>query len=313
MIPKRMAAVHFRGSGRVAIDQVDTPTPSGRDVLVRVEAAAICGTDRENLEGAGQSTVPGHECAGEVVSIDRPSWIRVGTRVAVNCHVTCLRCEHCLKGDLYFCDELKVIGFDRDGGFAEYMLVPEQCCMPLPDDIALIVSKMTGMKAAVVDLSDYRLDQARALGADMTLNADRTDVVRQLAAWTNERGLDACFDCVGSDKVARQALSAVRKRGTVIVVGVSHTLTIDPWEDLICRELTILGTRNFNVTQFDGMIALLRTGLPATRVVSHRFALKSAEEAFEVFRRGNCEKVLFTTSASRSACADSHGSPEHAS
>ncbi|MCL4499800.1 MAG: alcohol dehydrogenase catalytic domain-containing protein, partial [Chloroflexi bacterium] len=136
MIPKRMAAVHFRGSGRVAIDEVDTPTPSGRDVLVRVEAAAICGTDRENLEGAGQSTVPGHECAGEVVSIDRPSWIRVGTRVAVNCHVTCLRCEHCLKGDLYFCDELKVIGFDRDGGFAEYMLVPEQCCMPLPDDIS---------------------------------------------------------------------------------------------------------------------------------------------------------------------------------
>ena len=69
-------------------------------------------------------------------------------------------------------------------------------------------------------------------------------------------------------------------------------MTLNPWEDLICRELTIFGTRNFNTTEFDEMIALMRRGLPVEQVVTHRFPLAEAEAAFALFRSGECGKIL---------------------
>jgi len=330
-----MLAVHFLGHGKISLGEVATPEPLGREVVVRVRSASVCGTDRENLEGPGQVTIPGHENAGEVVAVDQPVRVKVGDRVAINCHVTCGGCEHCLKGDLYFCEELQVIGFDRDGGYAEFMLVPEACCMPLPDDIsfeagsllvdmlgtsfravkrahllpgdevgiwgagpiglgALMVASRFGVKVAILDLNEYRLNMAKNLGADPVLNPARDDVQEALMDWTRGRGLDVAFDCVGSEAVAQQALAAVKKRGTFVVVGVSHKLTLNPWEDLICRELTIFGTRNFNTAEFDEMIALLRRGLPVEQVVTHRFPLAEAEAAFELFRSGQCGKIVLT-------------------
>ncbi len=130
-----MLGVHFLGQKKISIDELPIPEPHDRWVLVKTRSASICGTDRENLEGPGQKNIPGHESAGEVVAVDKPVHLKVGDRVAINCHVTCGHCEHCLRGDLYFCDQLTVVGFDYDGGFGEYMLVPEASCMPLPDDI----------------------------------------------------------------------------------------------------------------------------------------------------------------------------------
>jgi threonine dehydrogenase-like Zn-dependent dehydrogenase len=150
------------------------------------------------------------------VAVDKPARVKVGDRVAINCHVTCGGCEHCLKGDLYFCDDLACIGFERAGGFAEFVLVPGACCVPIPDDIsfeagsllvdmlgtpfravkrahllpgdhvgvwgagpiglgALMVAKQFGAKVASLDLSDYRLNMAKALDADLVLNPTRDD------------------------------------------------------------------------------------------------------------------------------------------
>jgi propanol-preferring alcohol dehydrogenase len=317
------------------LDEVPRPEPKDDEVVIRIRAASICGTDRENLEGPGQATIPGHENAGEVVGVDRPTRLKVGNRVAVNCHVTCRACEHCLRGDLYFCDELSVIGFDRDGGYAEYVLVPEASCMPLPDDFsfetgsllvdmlgtsfravkrarllsgdrvaiwgagpiglgATMVARQMGARVASLDLNEYRLDLARSLGAEITLNPTYDDVQAALLDWTEGRGLDAAFDCVGSEAAARQAMDAVKVRGTVVIVGVSHTLTVNPWEQLICREVTIFGTRSFNTAEYDEMIALVRRGLPVDQVVTHRYPLAQAEAAFDLFRSGQCGKVVLT-------------------
>jgi 2-desacetyl-2-hydroxyethyl bacteriochlorophyllide A dehydrogenase len=329
-----MLAVHFLGQNRISLDEMPTPEPQGRDVVVRVKSAAICGTDRENLEGPGQDTVPGHENAGEVVAVDTPARLKAGDRVAINCHITCSSCIHCLRGDLYFCKELEAIGFEWDGGFAEYLLVPEACCHPLPDDVsfevgsllvdmlgtpfravkranllpgdqvavwgagpiglgALMVAARFGARVAIVDLSDLRLDMARNLGAELVLNPTRDDVPEALAAWTEGRGIDTAFDCVGSQVVAEQGLVALRERGTMVVVGVSRELRLNPWDDLICRELTVFGTRNFNAAEFDEMVALVQRGLPVDQTVTHRFPLSEAEAAFELFRSGECGKILF--------------------
>jgi threonine dehydrogenase-like Zn-dependent dehydrogenase len=327
-------AVHFMGQNRISLDEMPTPEPRGRNVVVRVKSAAICGTDRENLEGAGQTTVPGHENAGEVVAVDSPARLKVGDRVAVNCHVTCGSCIHCLRGDLYFCKELEAIGFEWDGGFAEYLLVPEACCHSLPDDIsfevgsllvdmlgtpfrgvkrarllpgdqvavwgagpiglgALMVASSVGARVASIDLSDYRLDMAKNLGAELALNPNDDDLPEALAVWTQGRGIDVAFDCVGSQAVAEQGLVALKERGTLVVIGVSHELTLNPWQHLIGHELTVFGTRNFNTAEFDEMVALVQRGLPVEQTVTHRFPLSEAEAAFELFRSGQCGKILF--------------------
>jgi len=330
-----MLAVHFRGRGAISLDEVSVPEPRGTEVVVRVRSASICGTDRESLEGPGQTTIPGHENAGEVVAVDRPAHVTVGDRVAVNCHVTCRACEHCLRGDLYFCDELEVIGFDRDGGYAECVLVPEASCMPLPEDIsfetgsllvdmlgtsfravkragllpgdrvaiwgagpiglgATMVAQRLGARVASLDTNAYRLNLARSVGAELALDPLHDDVQLALLDWTEGRGLDAAFDCVGSEAVAQQALASVKVRGTVVIVGVSHKLTVNPWEQLICHEVTVLGTRSFRLAEYDEMIALVRRGLPIEQVVTHRFPLAEAAAAFDLFRTGQCGKILFT-------------------
>jgi len=330
-----MQAVHFLGDSRVLLHEVPKPEPRGREVLVRVQAASVCGTDRENLEGPGQASIPGHETAGEVVAVDCAARVKVGDRVAINCHITCGQCEHCLRGDLYFCDELTVVGFDRDGGFAEYVLVPEPCCMVLPPDISyeagallvdmlgtpfravkrarlqrddrvciwgagpiglggLMVARGAGARVAIVDLNEFRLDMARELGAEVVLHGAADDVPAALQDWTGGRGLDVAFDCVGSEAVALQALDELKKRGTLVVVGVSQRLTLNPWEHLICRELTLFGTRSFNTAEFDEMIAAIRRGLPVEAVVTHRFPLSEAERAFDLFQSAKCGKIILT-------------------
>lgn len=336
-----MHAVHFLGNSQISLDEIPTPEPRGREVLVRVKSASICGTDRENLEGHGQSAVPGHENAGEVVAVDQPARVKVGDRVAINCHITCGHCEHCLRGDLYFCDQLTVVGFDRDGGYADYLLVPEPCCMPIPEEISyeeaslmvdmlgtpfravkraqlvpgdkiavwgagpiglglMMTAARFGVEVAMIDLSEYRLNMARSFGhagPALVLNPGQDPVSEALRDWTNGRGIDAGFDCVGSEKVCQQALSNLKKRGKLVIVGVSHRLTLNPWEDFICRELTVIGTRNFNTADFDQMAGLIRSGLPLLQVVTHRFPLSEAEDAFTLFRSGECGKILILQAA----------------
>jgi 2-desacetyl-2-hydroxyethyl bacteriochlorophyllide A dehydrogenase len=330
-----MLGIHFLGDNRISIDTLPVPEPHGRWVLVKMKSAAICGTDKENLGKTGQKVVPGHESAGEVAAVDKPAHLKVGDRVAINCHVTCGHCEHCLRGDLYFCKDLTVIGFDYDGGFSEFLLVPEASCMPIPDDIsfeqaslmvdmfgtpfravkrahltagskvaiwgagpiglgALLAAESFGAKVAMIDISEYRLEMAQELNADLILNPSRENIDEIVTDWTDGRGLDVGFDCVGSERVAQKALDLLKMRGTLAVVGVSHKLTINPWEHLICKEFTIYGSRNFNTSEFDEMTGLIRAGLPVDRIITHRFHLAEADTAFKVFRDANCGKIVFT-------------------
>jgi len=328
-----MLAVHFSGRGKITLREAPTPAPRGTEVLVRVKSASICGTDRENLMGSGQATVPGHENAGIVEAVAEARTVRVGDRVAINCHVTCGRCEHCTSGHLYLCKELQVIGFERDGGYADYVLVPEASCMPLPDSISfeqgslmvdmmgtpyralkrsrvapgdsiaiwgagpigstlLMLAVRLGARVAILDPSDHRLQLAGKFGPSLLLDPRKGSVPEALREWTGGRGLAAAFDCVGNEGVCLQAISSLAPRGTLVTVGVSRRLTLDPWIHLICNEMTVVGTRNFNTHDFPDMVSLVEGGLPLLDVVTHRFPLRRAEEAFALFASGQCGKVL---------------------
>jgi 2-desacetyl-2-hydroxyethyl bacteriochlorophyllide A dehydrogenase len=331
---EKMIGIHLLGKGKISIDELLKPAAKGNNVVVKIKAAGICGTDRHPLLEEGQEKIPGHENAGEIVEVDKTSWARVGDGVALNCHVTCRACEHCLRGDLYFCDHLEVLGYEWDGGFAEYILVPEDNCMPLPEDISMedgalivdvlgtayqgikranllpgdkvavwgggpigfeaaAVATFLGAKVAVLDMNPYRLEMAKKYNQpDLVLNPLDSDTEAKILDWTEGRGLDMAFECVGNESAAQQAMRVLKKRGTLAIIGVSHRLCVDPW-DMIQREISITTSRNFNTHEFNEMIALIRNGLWADKVVTHRFPLKEADAAFKEFLNGQCGKIVF--------------------
>lgn len=330
-----MRAVHFHGNKVITLDEVPLPQPEGENVLVRIKATAICGTDRENLVGEGQPRVPGHESAGEIVQVDRPLRVKPGDRVAINCHITCGACSHCLSGDLYFCPELRIVGFDIDGGFAEYALIPERCCMPLPNDVsyevgsllvdmlgtayravkragltshdkvavfgagpvglaALITARWFGAQVALIDSNPYRLSTGISLGADLIIDFSKDNIDRVLNNWTSSHGVDVSFECSGNRLASQSAIRVTRQRGKLAIVGVSRYLEIDPWVDLIENELTIYGSRCFVLSEYEEMMAMVRKGLRPERIISHRFPLSQAEEAFAVYLSTQCNKVILT-------------------
>lgn len=126
----------------LTLAEVKEPTCGPREVLVKVKAAGICGTDLKIRDGLVPTKelplIPGHEVAG-VVAARGPevSSFREGDEVLVSFYIPCQKCRNCLNGRPTICEELKGrIGFEFDGGFAEYVAVPEACLIRKPKEIS---------------------------------------------------------------------------------------------------------------------------------------------------------------------------------
>lgn len=117
------------------------PRPHANEVLVEVKASGLCSTDLHLLEGRvnlGQlPRIPGHEIAGEIVELgaDVGDW-QVGQRVTVALDVTCKNCVHCLTGQTQRCPNKVRIGFERDGGHAQFVAVPADNLVSLPANLS---------------------------------------------------------------------------------------------------------------------------------------------------------------------------------
>jgi propanol-preferring alcohol dehydrogenase len=120
--------------------EAPTPTPGAGEVLVRIKAAGICHSDahyRAGVSPVGPLPItPGHEVAGVVEALG-PGTVRsrIGDRVALHYLVTCGQCAGCNRGQEQFCDTGKMIGKHRDGGYAEFICVPERGVVPLPEEV----------------------------------------------------------------------------------------------------------------------------------------------------------------------------------
>lgn len=130
--------------GGIVVDEVRVPQqPKGRQVLVEVEAAGICGTDLHIYNwgdfARGRMVVPrtlGHEIGGVVRSVgSEVSTVKVGQRVAVESHLPCGKCSVCVKGMAHVCPNTTYPGIDFDGGFAEAVLLPEQLLWAVPETV----------------------------------------------------------------------------------------------------------------------------------------------------------------------------------
>ncbi|RWH49253.1 MAG: iditol 2-dehydrogenase [Mesorhizobium sp.] len=123
----------------MALRAVDKPAPGPEDVLVRIEACGVCGTDRHLFHGEFPCTPPvtlGHEFCGIVEAVgDAVSGIAVGDRVTGDPNIACGRCSQCRAGRVNLCSNLRAIGIHRDGGFADYVVMPQGQAFLLPGNL----------------------------------------------------------------------------------------------------------------------------------------------------------------------------------
>lgn len=140
-----MQALRFYEKNTFKIDTLPVPDPGGGEVLVKVKAAAICGTDVRMLQNGGSFSperplIPGHEFAGIIEKSNAPGFTE-GARVAIAPNIGCGICTMCIKGDSHHCASLGALGVNMDGGFAQYVVIPKEAVrqgnvQPLADSLS---------------------------------------------------------------------------------------------------------------------------------------------------------------------------------
>ena len=156
-----MRAIVFRGPGQYGVQ--DVPRPELRredDVIVRVQAAGICGTDLHALEvpptfPTDPGIIMGHEYTGEVVNAgDAVTSLQPGDRVAIEPNINCLMCAYCRRGMPNMCLDLQLTGFKSHGGWAEESVMPARALHKVPDSVSPDVAALTEPLSCVLGGTD---------------------------------------------------------------------------------------------------------------------------------------------------------------
>ena len=305
---------------------VERPAPVAKPgrPLVSVKRAGVCGTDLHIFEGSQPyfeyPRVIGHELAGEISAIEGPSRFRVGQPVAVIPYVACGQCVACRRGKPNCCQRLNVIGVHSDGGFADWLTVPEDNLVDAEGvslDAAAMVEFLAigahavrraavepGQKILVVGAGPIGLATAifaRACGGEVTMldtRADRLAFARQAisvdqAIEAGERAREQCgaltggdffdcvFDCTGSPKAMNAGFSLVAHGGSYVLVSIVLGDITFADPEFHKRETTLLGSRNATRADFDTVFAAIRAGaIPIAALATHRATLDQAAAAF---------------------------------
>ncbi len=322
-----MKAVQIASPEQLKIVDVEKPVIDNRNnVLIRMTAAGICGSDVGIYHGTNAAaTYPriiGHEMVGRVAEIGASvTGLKVGDRVIVNQVTSCGECYPCRMGRVNVCDHLAVRGVHIDGGYQEYIAVPEADCYLLPDslsdedavmiepttiaiqsctraqlekdDMLLILGAgalgSTILKIArqmcdhiiVADILDNKLEAAKENGAKYTIHVLKEDLEEKVREYTNGRGATVSIDASGTSDSLMKLLRATGNAGRVMVMGFS-TAPIEINQFLITsKELDVRGSRLQN-KRFGDAIRLIQEGkLDLKGSVSHTFPLTKAQEAFD--------------------------------
>ena len=200
-----MRAAVYRGPGMIGLESRDVPRPTATDILVRVRACGLCGTDVHILDGQYPATsgiALGHEYAGEVVETGAEvTGLRPGDTVSVDPNIACGACPACRRGDVHLCENLQALGVTRDGGFAEWCRLPaaqahlvpqgmplEQWALAEPLSCCLhgldLAGIQSGDRVAILGAGPIGLlmvQLVRGAGAAFVLVADPVPAKRELA------------------------------------------------------------------------------------------------------------------------------------
>ncbi len=158
----------------------------------------------------------------------------------------------------------------------------------------LLMGEAMGYRTFGVDISPYRVDLARRIGSGVVINAKENDPVETIEAMTGGRGAAGVVECSGSGAARTQAAAVAGLHGSVVYVGAgAASLEID-FADILGKELTLRGNSVYSMGAYYDAVAFLQAHrVPLDEIVTHRFHIEHASEAFAVFDRGETGKVIF--------------------
>lgn len=334
-----MLAATYLDAYKIEVLETPIPKPGENEALIRVFSSGVCGSDLAIISGKHPRAKPpliiGHEFAGEVVELPQGARIdiKVGDKVTLFPLLTCGKCYACRHGFSHVCKTLWLVGFDRNGGMAEYVAVPQDMLVKLPesmsyeagsmieplsvcvhsvsmspvkpdDKVVVIGAGPIGLLTAMVlqhlDVAHVHItdiDPFRLKIADSVglnaLNSAEIDIVKYIEEITNGDFADIVFEVAGVQESARQMTELLRPRGTIVNVSVFKNQPVVDMRSINFKELTVIGTRVYTLDDF-GRAIQIADELPLSKIVSHRLPLTEVPDAFNLFFSGqNVCKVLF--------------------
>jgi len=264
-----MAVVKPQAAPGAEVREVKIPGFGPTDVLVKVKVASICGTDlhiydwdRWAQNRIHPPLIPGHEFCGEVVAFgDEVTSIKEGDFVSAEMHVACGKCLQCRTGEAHICQNVKIIGVDTDGAFAEYVVIPESNIWKLdpaiPQEYASILDPLGNAVHAVlageiaaktvaitgcgpiglfsiavaravgattvfaVEVNEHRRQLARNMMADLVLDPSKEDAKAIVLEKTGGLGVDVVLEMAGHPDAIRTAFDIVRRGGRISLLGLT--------------------------------------------------------------------------------------------
>jgi threonine dehydrogenase-like Zn-dependent dehydrogenase len=334
-----MRAAVFEGDGRVEV--TERPQPSiaqPDDVLIRIAANGLCGSDLRALAVPPQmayetGVILGHEFTGTVEQIGPGvGSIAEGARVVVLPNINCQTCAHCRANRINLCERFVHIGSMRDGGAAEFCVVPERMVFTLPGDLDMELAALTeplacvlnGTRRASVHPGDCVLILGggpigllylllfRGAGANPLIVSEpapeRASFARKLGAELVVNPLEEdvtkavrdANDGLGADLaidtvggLVHDGVRAVRKAGRVLVFGLNDEAQVElATADLVAREISIEGVYIAKGTFPTAIRLLEQNALGFDRLITHRLDLGEFDAAIELSRRGEAVKAL---------------------
>jgi threonine 3-dehydrogenase len=250
------------------MESVGIPAIGARDVLVRVKAASICGTDLHiygwDRWSQGRIKPPvtlGHEFCGVVERVgEEVTAVEAGDFVSAEMHVNCGHCHQCRLGEAHICQNLHIIGIDRDGAFAEFVKIPASNIWKLDPAIpeqygaildplgnavhavlagaisgrtvlvtgcgpiglmAIAVAKACGSSTVfATETNEQRRAMAKRMGADVVLSPASENAVARILAETEETGVDVLLEMSGNPTAIQQGFKALRAGGRAALLGI---------------------------------------------------------------------------------------------
>lgn len=322
-----MKAVQIVKPNDLRIIDVEKPVIDEKNnVMVKMTAAGICGSDVGIYHGTNAAaTYPriiGHEMVGRVVETgSNVKHLKIGDRVIINQVTSCGDCYPCKIGRGNVCDNLKVRGVHIDGGYREFMAVPESDCYILPDSLSdtdaimiepttiaiqscsraelkkddmllifgcgalgssiLRIAKHLCDHIIVADIMDDKLEAAKQNGAKYAVNVLKEDLTAKVKEYTYGHGSTVSIDAACTKDSLIQLLQATGNAGRVMTMGFSIAPTEINQFVITSKELDVRGSRLQN-KKFGKAIEMINAGeLDLTGSVSHTFPLTKAQEAFD--------------------------------
>ena len=259
--------------------------------------------------------------------------VKIGDRVTGEGHIACGHCRNCRRGKLHVCENTVGMGVNRDGAFAEYLSLPEVNVVHLddriPDEIASImdpfgnathtalsfpvlgedvlitgagligtmataICKFAGARNIVVtDLSEYRLEIARKMGATYTVNGKNGETVEGARKELKLRGFDVGLEMSGAPVAFREMIDNMYNGSKIALLGILPNSTTVDWNEIIFKALTLKGIYGREMWEtWYKMQQMLLTGLDLSPVITHRFSIDDFQQGFDVMESGQCGKVI---------------------